>query len=85
MVAGAKVQSQLVNIVAGAALTGTTRLQAKVNMLKAFSGAKLDAAEINSWVLSKNLYFAVLNQPDHMRVAHAALNLANKAMVWLHV
>ena len=68
MVAGAKVQSQLVNIVAGAALTGTTRLQAKVNMLKAFSRAKLDAAEINSWVFSRNLYFAALNLPERMRV-----------------
>ena len=48
MVTGAKVQSHLVNIAAGAALPGTTQLQAKVDMPKAFSGAKLDIAEIDS-------------------------------------
>ena len=68
MAAGAEVQSQLVNIAAGAALPGATQLEAKVDMPKAFSGAKLDAAEIDSWVLSMNLYFATLNLPEHMRV-----------------
>ena len=48
MAAGAEVQSQLVNAATGAALLGATRLQAKVDMPKAFSGAKLDKAEIDS-------------------------------------
>ena len=64
-------------------LPGTTRLQAKVDMPKAFSGAKLDAAEIDSWVFSMNLYFAALNLPDHMHAVRAALNLSDKAAVWL--
>ena len=85
MATGAEVQSHLVNVAAGAALPGATWLQAKVDMPKAFSRAKLDAAEINSWVFSMNLYFAALNQPEHMRAVHSALNLAHKAMVWLHV
>ena len=76
-------QQVLVNVAAGAALPGTTRLQAKVNMPKAFSGAKLDAAEIDSWVFSMNLYFAALNPPDHMRAVRAALNLSDEAAVWL--
>ena len=52
-------------------------------MPKAFSGAKLDAAEIDSWVFSMNLYFAALNLPDHMRAVRAALNLSDDAAVWL--
>ena len=68
---------------AGAALPGTTQLQAKVDTPKAFSGAKLDAAEIDSWVFSMNLYFAALNLPDHMRAVRAALNLSDKVAVWL--
>ena len=80
---GAEVQSQLVNVAAGAALPGTTRLQAKVDMPKAFSGAKLDAAEIDSWVFSMNLYFAAVNLLDHMRAVRAALNLSDEAAVWL--
>ena len=52
-------------------------------MPKAFSGAKLDAAEIDSWVFSMNLYFAALNLPDHMRAVRAALNLSVKVAVWL--
>ena len=83
MAAGTKVQPQLVNTATGTALPGTTRLQAKVDMLKTFRGAKLDAAEINSWVFSMNLYFTALNLPEHMRVVRAALNLADKAAVWL--
>ena len=83
MVAGAEVHSQLVNIAAGAALPGTTQLQAKVDMPKAFSGAKLDAAEIDSWVFSMNLYFTTLNRPEHMRAVRAALNLADEVAVWL--
>ena len=82
--AGAKVQSQLVNVAAGATLPGTTRLQAKVDMPKAFSGAKLDAVKINSWVFSMYLYFAALNLPKHMPAVCAALNLADEAAVWLH-
>ena len=66
--AGAKVHSQLVNIAAGAALPGTTRLQAKIDMPKAISGAKVDAAEIDSWVFSMNLYFTALNLPEKMHV-----------------
>ena len=84
MAAGAKVQSQLVYIVTGAKLPGTTRLQAKVDMPKAFSGAKQDAAKIDSWVFSMNLYFAALNLLGHMHAVHAALNLVDKAVVWLH-
>ena len=80
---GAEVQAQLVNVAAGAALPGTNWLQAKVDMPKAFSRAKLDAAEIDSWVFSMNLYFAALNLPDHMRVVRAALNLSDEAAVWL--
>ena len=83
MAAGAEVQSQLISIVAGAASPGTTRLQAKVDMPKAFSRAKLDAAEFNSWVFYMNLYFAALNLPEHMRAVRAALNLADKVVVWL--
>ena len=64
-------------------LPGTTRLQAKVDMPKAFSGAKLDAAETDSWVFSMNLYFAALNLPEHMRAVRAAFNLADEAAVWL--
>ena len=85
MVAGAKVQSQLINIVAGAALPSTTRLQAKVNMPKAFSGAKLNVAEINSWVFSMDLYLAALNLPEHMHAVRAALNLVDKPAIWFHV
>ena len=64
---------------------GTTRLQAKVDMPKAFRGAKLEAAEINSWFFSMNLYFAALNLPEHMRAVHTALNLADEVVVWLRV
>ena len=85
MAAGAEVQSQLVNVVAGAALPGNTRLQTKVDMPKAFSGAKLDAVEIDSWVFSMNLYFAALNLPEHMHVVRVALNQTDKAAVWLRV
>ena len=52
-------------------------------MPKAFSGAKLDTAEVDSWVFSMNLYFATLNLPDHMRVVRAALNLSDEVAVWL--
>ena len=84
MASGSGVQSQLVNIATDATLPGTIRLQAKIDMPKAFSGAKLDATEIDSWVFSMNLYFAVLNLPEHMRAVHASLTLADKAAVWLH-
>ena len=53
-------------------------------MPKPFSGAKLDAAEIGSWVFSMNLFFAALNLPNHMHAVQAALNLSDKAAVWLH-
>ena len=79
MAAGAEVQSQLTNIVAGAASPGTTRLQAKVDMPKAFSGAKLDAAEFNRWVFYMNLYFAALNLPEYIRAVRAALNLGRRS------
>ena len=58
-------------------------MQAKVDMPKAFSGAKLDAAEINSCVFSMNLYFAALNLLEHMGAVHAALNLADESALWL--
>ena len=54
-------------------------------MLKAFSRAKLNAAEISSWVFSMNLYFAALNLPEHMHAVCTALNLVDKVAVWLHV
>ena len=54
-------------------------------MPKALSGAQLDAAEIDSWVFSMNLYFAALNLLGHMRVVQAALNLSDKVAVWLCV
>ena len=76
-------RSQLVNVAAGAMLPGTTRLQAKVDMPKAFSRAKLGTAEIDNWVFSMNLYFATLNLPEHMCAVHAALNLADESAVWL--
>ena len=84
MAAGAEVQSQLLNIATGAMLPGTTRLQAKVDMPKAFSRAKLNATEINSWVLSMNLYFTALNLPEHICGVCTALKLVDKVAVWLH-
>ena len=53
-------------------------------MPKAFSGAKLNATEINSWVCYMNLYLAALNLPEHKCAVCAALNLADEVAVWLH-
>ena len=53
-------------------------------MPKPFSGAKLDAAEIDSWVFSMNLYFAAFNLPEHMHPVRAAINLVDKVAVLLH-
>ena len=52
-------------------------------MPKAFAGAKLDGTEVDSWIFSMNLYFAVLDVPEHQQAMRAALNLSEEAAVWL--
>ena len=54
-----------------------------MDLPKAFTGAKLDAAEIDSWIFSMNLYFAALNVTGNARTMRAALNLSDEAAVWL--
>ena len=51
-------------------------------MPKAFAGTKLDGTEVDSWIFLMNLYFAVLDVPEHQR---AALNLSEEAAVWLRL
>ena len=41
-----------------------TRLSAKVEMPKAFLGARLDGSEVDSWLFAMNLYFAALDVPE---------------------
>ena len=53
-------------------------------MLKAFAGAKLNGMEVDSWIFLMNLYFAVLDVPEHQRAMRAALNLSEEVAVWLH-
>ena len=54
-------------------------------MPKAFAGAKLDGTEVDSWIFLMNLYFAVLDVPEHQRAMRAALNLSEEAAVWLRL
>ena len=54
-------------------------------MPRPYTGAKLDGAEVDSWIFSMNLYFAALDVPEHQRAMRAALNLADKAAVWLRL
>ena len=44
---------------------GAGRLQAKINMLKAFAGAKLDGVKVDSWIFLMTLYFPVLDILEH--------------------
>ena len=52
-------------------------------MPKAFAGAKLDGTEVDSWIFLMNLYFAVLDVPEHQRAMRPALNLSEEAAVWM--
>ena len=61
------------------------RLQAKIDMPKAFAGAKLDGTEVDSWIFLINLYFAMLDIPEHQRAMCAALNLSEEVAVWLRL
>ena len=53
-------------------------------MPKAFTGTKLDGAEVDTWIFSMNLYFAALNVPLERWALRAALNLKAEAAIWLH-
>ena len=66
-------------------LAGAGRLQAKIDTPKAFAGAKLDGTEVDSWIFLMNLHLAVLNVAEHQHSMRAALNLSQKATVWLHL
>ena len=50
-------------------------------MPKAFTGIKLDGAEVDTWIFSMNLYFAALNVPSERRALRAALNLEAEAAI----
>ena len=63
---------------------GVGRLQAKIDMPKAFAGGKFDGTEVDLWIFLMNLYFAMLNVPEHQRAMHAVLNLSEEVVVWLH-
>ena len=52
-------------------------------MPRAFTGTKLDGAEVDTWIFSMNLYFAALNIPPEHRALRAALNLEAEAAIWL--
>ena len=52
-------------------------------MPRAFTGTKLDGAEVDTWIFSMNLYFAALNVPPERRALRAALNLEAEAAIWL--
>ena len=54
-------------------------------MPKAFAGAKLDGTEVDSWIFLMNLYFAMLDVPEHQRAFCAALSLLEEAAVWLRL
>ena len=54
-------------------------------MPKAFAGAKLDGTEVDSWIFSMNLYFAMLDVPAYQRAMHATLNLSEEVAVWLRL
>ena len=62
---------------------GAGRLQAKIDMPKAFASAKLDGREVDLWIFFMNLYFAVLDVPEHQHAIRAALNLSEEVVVWL--
>ena len=62
---------------------GAGRLQAKVDMPKAFAGSRFDDTKVDSWIFLMNLYFAVLDIPEHQQAIHLALNLSEEAAVWL--
>ena len=52
-------------------------------MPKAFTGTKLDAAKVDTWIFSMKLYFAALNVPLKCWALRAALNLEAEAAIWL--
>ena len=52
-------------------------------MPKAFACTKFDGTEVDLWIFSMNLYFAVLDVPEHQRAMSAALNMSEEAAVWL--
>ena len=54
-------------------------------MPKAFTGTKLDGAEVDTWIFSMNLYFAALNVPLERWALRAALNLEVDAAIWLRM
>ena len=60
---------------------GAGRLQAKIDMPKAFASTKLDGTEVDSWIFSMNLYFAALDVPEHQQAMRVALNLSEEAAV----
>ena len=53
-------------------------------MPKAFTGTKLDGAEVATWIFSMNLCFATLSIPSERWALRAALNLEAEAAIWLH-
>ena len=52
-------------------------------MPRAFTGTKLDGAEVDTWISSMNLYFTALNVPLECWALRAALNLEAEAAIWL--
>ena len=52
-------------------------------MPKAFAGAKFDRTEVDLWIFSMNLYFTLLDVPEHQCAMHVALNLLEELAVWL--
>ena len=52
-------------------------------MPKAFTGTKLDGAEVDTWIFSMNLYLTTLNIPLERWSLCAALNLEVEAAIWL--
>ena len=62
-------------------LGGVGRLQSKIDMPKAFSGAKLNGMEVELRILLRNLYFAMLDVLELQRAMRAALNLSEEAAV----
>ena len=52
-------------------------------MPKAFTGTKLDGAEVDTWIFSMNFYFATLNIPPEYWALRTALDLEAEAAIWL--
>lgn len=52
-------------------------------MPKSFDGSKIDAADVDSWIFSMDLYFEALAVPPEQRAVRAALNLTDEAALWL--